>query len=665
MVESRANHSLRYRKDIDGVRAIAVLSVVFYHCGSSLFSGGFTGVDIFFAISGYLIGGQIFREIYAGSFSYIAFYFRRAKRILPAYYFVLCFSILAAMALLAPQEAIPFSSSSLASALSASNFYFFISSNYFSVKNELKPLLMTWSLGVEEQFYFVIPFFMILISKIHRRWSIAWVVAISAASFTYACATLTTHPESVFYLLPARAWELGAGVLLAIVEFYGGTRWMGKPIREIAGWTGMALLLTPVFFYSRSTPFPGLDALPCVLGATLVLAARDNWINRKILSLPPMTYVGRISYSLYLWHWPLLSFLRIITGQPSGLLISAAVLLAFLLSVVSYHFIEQPFRHTRTFPLRSLFKYAAITILLSLVSGSIFLARGLPRRYPNVAKAQIYEGNPCLVGYEAVQPNTASQCTHEDPSRPTVVLWGDSHASALAPALREKAAGRGMNFVQYTKTSCLPLIGVAKMVGSNTQYFRACIDFNRQVLQKILNDRSITTVVMAGILGQGFLGKDSVPILDSSSDGKLGGVAHDPHTVLFAALSATVAQLQQAGKHVVLVGDAPWFAINVSQRYFTHNIPLREAIYRLLLYPHADDSEVAENTFAQANQEALGVLSQVRNAFPNVSLVNLEDTLCPEAGSCYYMSKDVLFFLDEQHLTADGSRFALRDFELP
>ena len=286
-----------YRADIDGLRAIAVLSVVAYHVGLPPFSGGFVGVDIFFVISGYLIGGIVEREMRAGIFSFAGFYARRARRLLPALAGVLLFSYGAAALLLAPSETIDYAKSAIATIFAASNILFWKGGGYFSPAAELNPLLMTWSLGVEEQFYIFFPIVLALLLRLRGQRVFVGLAVLSAASLALSVWAVRHAPTGAFYLLPARAWELGAGILLVLKPPR-----VGPALADGLGIAGLALLLVPIFGYDAHTSFPGLTAVPPVLGTVLLIAVPQSRINRFVLSAPPLVLLGLISYSWYLWH---------------------------------------------------------------------------------------------------------------------------------------------------------------------------------------------------------------------------------------------------------------------------------------------------------------------------------------------------------------------------
>lgn len=654
-----------YRPDIDGLRAIAILSVVLYHAGVPFLTGGFTGVDVFFVISGYLIGGHIFAELHAGKFSFLDFYRRRAKRILPVFYLVLSFTLVAAIVLLSPSEAGRYAKDAIAAALSVSNIYFLKSSGYFQAANEMNPLLMTWSLGVEEQFYMIIPLVMVILAHIRRSLILPAIVAVCVLSFLFAWSMLGTHPDMVFYLLPARAWELGLGVMLAVTESLLGRKISDSAWANVLSVLGMALILAPMFFYTPATPFPGVAALPSVLGSALVIAFPVGWINRRVLSLTPFTSIGKVSYSWYLWHWPMLAFPRIASGGTLPPYSAAFCVLASLaMAAASYRYAEQPFRHSRRQPIPLLLRYASLTAAFVAVFGVIWISRGLPERYPVLAHEMQEQSDPCLVEYGADKPNLSSRCYASSDPRPSIVLWGDSHSAALAPALRQIVNHAGFNFIQLSKASCLPLHGVAKFVPQHPLVVGECLSFNNRVLSLIASDPRIKAVILAGRWGEPFQsGNDNPLVTDLAS-------AREPYSAAtiqerFArSLFGTVSSLQQSGKRVVLVSDVPNFDFDPTLRFMTARIPARRDIATLIGEDPAHQSSGLDS-YAAVNSLSTAFLYQARTRYPEVTVVDLRSQLCDPSGQCTYEDKDKLLYSDGQHVTPEGARYALRAYQIP
>ena len=363
---------IKYRADIDGLRAVAVLPVVLYHAGVLGMSGGFLGVDVFFVISGFLITSIIATEISEHRFSLLSFYERRARRILPALTVVVLSTFAVGWVLLVPSEYKSLGQSALASALFLSNVYFTLTLDYFAPAAEFSPLLHTWSLAVEEQFYLFYPPVLALLFAWRGIRAALWAVAgISGLSLAAAVVMLPVKPDWVFYLIFFRAWELGIGAVLALSFFPVPRR---RLLREIIAITGLLAILVPVFLYDSSMPFPGIAAVPPVFGAAAIIYIGKESLGstvNKILAHRSLVWIGLISYSLYLWHWPILAFFRI--GREHVSLPLDVGLLAVAVSVgvawVSYRVIEYPFRARPPygFTRNAIFGLSATVLFLSLI----------------------------------------------------------------------------------------------------------------------------------------------------------------------------------------------------------------------------------------------------------------------------------------------------------
>ena len=702
-----------YRPDIDGLRALAILSVVFHHAGVPFLPGGFTGVDIFFVISGYLIGGQIYAAIRSGSFTYLRFYQRRARRILPAFYAVLLFSFVAALVLLSPAEARLFARDAFAATLSASNISFWRFNNYFDPRSSLRPLLMTWSLGVEEQFYLVIPLLIALLARLRPRLVLPSIVIVCALSLLLAAHDVGLAPTQAFYRLFDRAWELGIGVALAVFELDSRPLRLSGPLTNFAAFSGLALLLAPFFLLTPLTPFPGLAALPSVLGTAILIAFPASFVNRRLLALAPLVFIGRVSYSWYLWHWPLLSYLHIATIDtlpiPAALL---AITLAFILAVLSWRFIEQPFRRSTTSPAPLLRRYAAASLALLAVCAALYFSGGVPQRYPELATIEAptlaLAADPCLAASQN-KPNLSPACYPSPAVAPaqtvapqsTIAIWGDSHAAALAPGLRRLALQRGYGLAEFAKNSCTPLIGATHLIPHLPGLVGQCQRFNRATFNLIQSDPRIRIVVLTSCWSapfmrtsmDGWLAPDpsfqlnSDSTLASASDVGPTATSRLALTTFFnpsrlvptaaanlrlyqSALAATVHALEAAGKQVILVQDMPSFALDPPVLVRTAHIPARRALAfalapsghintRALIDPgylppeSSPDITASQNMIKQASEQLA------------VQLFDPKPALCPTPTLCAYRDGDELLFNDSTHVSAAGATRALAAFPLP
>lgn len=452
---------MQYRADIDGLRAIAIATVVAYHAEVEAFAGGFVGVDVFFVISGFLITSQIAEEIREGRFSTRVFWARRARRLLPALGVVLAATLALGYAVFLPADFRSLSDSAASAVLFGSNIHFWRTVSYFDNGAGLDPLLHTWSLAVEEQFYLVFPLAMIA----GFRWlgkPVALLLALFAASFTLAAWGATHHPQATFYLTPSRFWELLLGALLALAPV--ASRPAPRLLQHAAGLAGIGLIAWSVFVFDESTVFPGLNALwPC-LGAGLVIWAREGVASRA-LRLPPLVFLGLISYSLYLWHWPVLVFARYegyLLGDPFQT--AAAVALSVALAILSWRYVETPAKSR----LRSLGDLTALRLSGTVVLASCLLFVGVGRSVPAggaviasaepgraEARAAYGEGTCFFSSGAPLASIDPARCLEPHPGRSNYLLMGDSFAAHLWPGLRAALPGKNLN--QLTFGGCPPL----------------------------------------------------------------------------------------------------------------------------------------------------------------------------------------------------------------
>ena len=358
---------ITYRPEIDGLRAAAIIPVVLFHAGLPGFSGGFVGVDVFFVISGYLITNFILTDLHNGRFSFIEFWVRRARRILPALFAVVVFSLVAGWFVFFPADYRDLGRSALSQAFFSSNILFWLKAGYFAAPSETKPLLHTWSLSVEEQYYLVIPLTLFIITKYFGRYIKPIIVFLAMASFLASVWTSFAYPDAAFFLPHSRAWELLVGTWLAISLFGRGIVTVGtETLRESLSVAGLIAIAVACFFYSPSTPFPGMAALLPCLGTALLIWANTGCMTivGRVLSSRWLVSTGLISYSLYLWHWPLLAFARYGSIQELPTLQAVLVCLVSVpIAWLSYRYIETPFRRQALFKSHAVIAPTAIGAL--------------------------------------------------------------------------------------------------------------------------------------------------------------------------------------------------------------------------------------------------------------------------------------------------------------
>ncbi|WP_244952294.1 acyltransferase family protein [Ruegeria arenilitoris] len=630
--------SIAYRREIDGLRAIAVLPVVFYHAGLSWLSGGFLGVDVFFVISGYLITSLLIGDIQRGRLSIVDFYERRARRILPALFVVLAVTTCLAWIWMLPADLRVYSRSLSSVAVFLSNVFFFRNKDYFADEFDMHPLLHTWSLAVEEQFYLLFPLLLLFLFRRGTRTCIIGLTVLLLASLLLAQWTSENEPRAGFYLIYTRAWELLAGAICAFVPRQDKGRFS-----TVLPLLGMAGLLVSYVIFDRYTPHPSFLTVVPVLGTVLVIlfsSQRDP--VGALLSSRIMVWIGLISYSLYLWHYPLLVFAKIRSvPAPSPLTVASLVVLAFVLSALTWRFVEQPFRRRREglFSRRGIFiGSAAISALVFSVGVAIFATDGAPDR-----KALRDLDLPRLT--ESLAPNRglSNECNGRMPvpdscatsESPKVAVWGDSFAMHLVVGLT--AAYPKLGVVQLTKSLCAPIAGIAFADRGRTgESPQACLDFSDQVLDYVTSTDSIDYVIV------------SSPFYYLFEPGGLAAVdgAMDPagpQSTVLRNLEKTLERLVSAGKTPIVVSPPPSNGQNLG--YCVVNAELRGA-----------DPDLCDYPFADIQPELLEVAEMLHQLEGRHKVVWLDRILCDADGMCRASDGSTAYYRDGRHLSKEGSR---------
>ncbi|THD58662.1 acyltransferase family protein [Phenylobacterium sp.] len=649
----------RHRRDIDGLRALAVLAIVIYHGFPKWVPGGFVGVDVFFVISGFLIIGIIVRARDEGRFSYLRFYLRRARRIVPAYLVVLTAIAGLSLWLLLPLRLTWVGAALAAAGLFLTNLGFTISFGYFTPAVQQNPLLHLWSLGVEEQFYLLWPLLLAFLSLAAlRRWRFA--VAAGLAILSLAGAQwLVSHDGAVwsFFLLPPRAWEFLAGGILALGAT-GGPR--GALAANAAAGIGLAMLVGSMALLNEATPFPGLAAVPACLGAALVLwsgIGRDPVASAALRS-PPAVGVGLISYSLYLWHWPALIFAREYAQRDLKPLEIAGVLaLSAVLAAASWRFVEQPWRRRPAPPRpgRTLALTLSPLLVFVALGAALFLTHGLPQRFSPAARqaADIEETdiNPrrleCFVNGKPVQADGCRYGAAAGAKGYDVLVWGDSHADAVVPGVVDWAKARGWSVREATEGGCPPLVG-ARSMQPKTGEIRGCRASTRLVMNEIAADPKLKLIVLAA----------RWPLYDG--DKPYYDTGNPPHSMLDAAapgdrvypldeaLARTLAAIAASGTRaqVLVLGPVPELTFSPS--------------YCVAMARHLGRSEwpcwdaPATLPLARA-RPAEAQIATALAAWPDVKVFYPSRRLCTQT-SCLTVLKHRLIYFDDDHLSASGAR---------
>lgn len=641
---AHAGSASQYRADIDGLRAVAVLGVLAYHFGLGV-PGGYGGVDVFFVISGFLIAGIIKAELEAGTFSLANFYVRRIRRILPALAACLLVTTVAASVILFPRDFQNFGRTVLAAATSTSNFFFMHRTGYFDDAAIEKPLLHTWSLGVEEQFYVVFPLTLMLLFRFWRG-SVLYVLgAVAILSFVYGCYSVNHAPEKAFFSTIGRAWELGIGVLVAFGVLPTISKRWGREI-EVA--IGVLLIAYAYAFYSDATPFPGLAALPLCLGPAMIIhsgTGPDRTIVARVLSVPPMVAVGLISYSVYLWHWPLLvlSVYRFtdIFGAGAAHAKTAHILLAaasLCIGALSWAFIERPFRRAKAVSQRTVFAAGATVTLAIAAVASVSIVRPswLQNWAPEIDAMQFKRAIPvkALGLTRAAGWASGTYSTGQSGSVPDTILWGDSFAEALAPGFVDYDQKTGHDVIISALAGCPPLAGVTFHERGGGE---VCTSRNANILKHI-GESKIRRVVL--VARWSVFAKTVVrdahgrPTVYGNSEGGDG-------SGLESALDTVVHQLVTQGREVVIIGPIPAQSFEVAPAVAKHiawGVPL--------------PSPLTFHDFTEEQRQVLSLLSRL-DAIPKVRVVYPHTILC-HGTTCPYRVDGKPMYSDDAHLSPTG-----------
>lgn len=636
-----------YRPDIDGLRAVAILSVVIFHAFPFNLRGGFVGVDVFFVISGFLISTIIFRSLQRGDFRFGEFYAHRIRRIFPALVIVLVACYIFGWFTLLPDEFKQLGKHMAAGAGFVQNYILWKEVGYFDTASELKPLLHLWSLAIEEQFYLIYPVFIFSAWRIGLN-VLTLILVLGVISFGLNISGVAANPTETFFVPQTRFWELLTGAILAYLQFFKKVKlsgwmqyWVFHPIlfrhppqparrsevlNNILSIVGLSLLATALFFITKGRAFPGWWALFPVSGAFfLILAGPEAWGNRVILANRLMVFFGLISYPLYLWHWPILSFARIIESEtPSPEIRLGAVALSFLLAWITYILIEKPIRFGKSTRTKTIGLIIAI-VVVGYMGYNAFLREGLSFRknsspipmatgdighldFHEYPAKKFFPCTPNNIANEALKWEGYIRCLQsQDNENVEIALIGDSHAEHLFIGLAEKIQNR--NIVFYIKAN-VPFIDNE--------------DFST-IFKHVLSSKTIKIV----ILNMAWAGRISQVPKGSSLD---------------AEILKTASALIQSGKDVFITDDVPWFPYDAKKCAFR----------RVLSSTHT--CLVDRDIVDKASALYVPSLNKVVAREPRVKLINTLQYFC-DKKQCRMSNKDALLYRDSSHLNINGSRY--------
>lgn len=632
---------LKYRAEIDGLRALAVLPVILFHAGFELFSGGFVGVDVFFVISGYLITTILIEDIERKRFSIVKFYERRARRILPALFFVMTVCIPFAWIWMLPSQMKDFSQSLVAVSLFASNILFWRESGYFAAAAEEKPLLHTWSLAVEEQYYVLFPIFLILAWRFGKN-RVFWVIVVMAAiSLLLSEWSWRNKATANFYLAPTRAWELFAGSIAAFI-----VQKQGVQKNNLLAIVGLAAIIFSIFFYDENTPFPSVYALVPVLGVVLlVLYADKETLAAKILSTKGFVGIGLISYSAYLWHQPLFAFAKIkMLEHPSTIIMFFLSVKSIALAYFSWEYIEKPFRN------KALFSRARILIIS--VTGLLFFSMvGFAGHKTNGFLNYITTKNQRdVLATAAYSPKRATchtggneyltyreSCEYFS-SNVTVAVFGDSHTVELAYALAERLQIENQGVKHLSFSGCVPIykIGLDLQDLKNIKDIKNCASWTSQAIDGLISDERIETVIISYRIAYYLFGhhEDNYQLLLDKRDDV------NRH-VIWNSLLTIIETLNKSGKRTLFVQQAPELPRNIGYLIPAENTSISYGVKREWWNKYM--------AFVYENIDKINRLTKV---------IDLAELFCNDQ-MCHAVQDNKALYFDDNHMSVEGSRRAV------
>ncbi|RZM75429.1 acyltransferase family protein [Leptolyngbya iicbica] len=681
---------MQYRAEIDGLRAIAVVAVILFHAGVKTFQGGFVGVDIFFVISGYLIALTILTDLQRQRFSLLGFYERRARRILPALFLVILVCVSLAWFWLQPADMQSFSHSLIATPYFVSNILYWSEAGYWDTASELKPLLHTWTLAIEGQFYLTFPLLLLLMWRWCRRWLLPLTILVGILSFMIAQWGAYTFPTANFYLLPSRLWELALGAAIGIAllnhkpssyPLFSYQKTNAALVRELSGILGFILIIASLLTLNGNLPFPSAFALFPTVGTGLILAfSSSQTLAGRFLSHPLLVNIGLLSYGAYLWHHPLFVFARHRSlTQPAPIIIWILAIASFGFAYLTWQYVEKPFRNHREVNRKAFFLFWLIGSLVFVEIGILghltagfsdraaartfhqdtitpIISTPIARQVRQNSVARLLHDNAILQipldsadsAFQAQQANaqvfglgsvcdgaaiTAPECRTDD--NPEILLWGDSFAMQLAPGIL--ASNPEVKLIQMTKSVCGPFFDVAPIAEPNypKRWAEGCLAFNQQVREWLQQEQnSVKYAVLSSPFSQYLLSENKVLLRN-------GEVKTASPTLALQQFQTTLRELQRLGIEPIVVSPPP-----------TNDLDLGRCITRAeWLGLSQKNCNFLEAEMSDKRVQAYQFLDELAGQF---RILRLESLLC-QNGICQAYAGDVPLYRDARHLSAEGA----------
>lgn len=632
---------MNYRPEIDGLRAVAVLPVIFFHAKFPLFGGGFVGVDVFFVISGFLITSIIIQELESNSFSVVSFYERRARRLLPALFAVISVSVLLSWVSLFPVEMKDFSQSLIAVSTFSSNILFWLEADYWSTVSELKPLLHTWSLAVEEQYYLFFPLLMLLGYKFNKKYIFPGVLILLFISFSASNEMVVSNPQTAFYLTPFRAWELFVGSVGAFV--YNNRKININPNSSVANF-GFFLIVCSIFYYDKNTLFPSFYTLLPTVGTLLVILFihERSWLY-KVLTQKYVIFLGVLSYSAYLWHQPLFAFVRNINiNEPSHSSFVLLIFFNFLIAYLTWRFVEKPFRKKEKIGTLAVFSFSAAGLAAIFIIGTLghFNKGFQDRENETVSMRKLAEKLQVNKGLSYVCDGhftLAGECrTNESPN---IAIWGDSYAMHLVRGIQ--SSNPNAKLIQHTMSGCSPLDGIAAVTKSRgIENASQCLEFNRNV-RRWLKESKIEFVVVSSALDSSL--KLTNEFLTNSS--KTKKLSYDE---VGRAWSSTLEFIASLGATPVIVSPPPLTGRNIGACLAKSD----------WFGGEKNRCDFENNSGEVSNNNVFNFLEKFNNHF---KYYDLREIMCDDT-KCRTFEKNIYYYRDPGHLSIEGVEYLGKKF---
>ena len=669
----KQSHSF-YRPDIDGLRAVAIVPVVLFHAFPNKVTGGYVGVDIFFVISGFLISGIIFSEIKNNSFSIIHFYSKRIRRIFPALTFVLTFCLIFGWFGLLGDEYKHLGKYVAGGIGFIANLLLWREVGYFDVAADSKPLLHLWSLGIEEQFYIIWPLALVFFSRRSLN-SLTFTLILFLVSFLLNLILLRHYPTAVFFSPITRMWELLLGCILSALMFKpvpwllqlektldkfldpiiysrisgDEDRSLGN-VRNLASILGILLIIYAIFGLKKNSSFPGWNALIPSFGAfLLIFSGQHAIVNKQLFCRRVMIWIGLISFPLYLWHWPILVFLKtMVSDEPSRNLRIGAVLLSVGFSWLTYQFIEKPIRFgiLRSLKARYLFAFG---IVVGLIGALIYKEDGFPARHSSFEKqwntfaVPIWNTDICHKNYPWMQNTEWSICMMAKDTHPTIMIDGDSHGHNLYFGLADALQNTDENLLLLGKGGCIPFLDVGWRQ-------KECRNLSLEIRDKVLRQSpSIKTVILAGWWNQYLqhFKDENAKLIDPRPEDTNNLDVNTSESVFQVTLKRTLDELRKHNKEIIFVVDNPTMSFDpkncINSRPLTFGL---RAVQEPCAIPRAK--------YDKEYLSYMTIVKSVLQDYPEVRIFDATDMFC-DAQYCWAMRNDIIYFRDNNHLSLEGS----------